>query len=125
MKANFRARSAMVALLCATLVAAPIQSAVACTRILWNDNKLAVVAGRTMDWPESTDPVLTVFPRGMRRDGGRLGTATIVAENPQRWTSRFGSVVTTIYGVGTADGVNEKGLGGPHALSDRDRFRSA
>jgi choloylglycine hydrolase len=110
MKANFRARSAMVALLCATLVAAPIQSVVACTRILWNDNKLAVVAGRTMDWPESTDPVLTVFPRGMRRDGGRLGTATIVAENPQRWTSRFGSVVTTIYGVGTADGVNEKGL---------------
>jgi len=110
MKANLRARSATVALLCAALIAAPIQSAVGCTRILWNDNKLAVVVGRTMDWPESTDPVLTVFPRGMQRDGGRLGTATIVAENPARWTSRYGSVVTTIYGVGTADGVNEKGL---------------
>ncbi|MGD9651140.1 MAG: linear amide C-N hydrolase, partial [Candidatus Dadabacteria bacterium] len=40
-----------------------------CTRILWNNNKLAVVVGRTMDWPESTEPVLTVFPRGMERDG--------------------------------------------------------
>ena len=63
-----------------------------------------------MDWPESTDPVLTVFPRGMKRDGGRLGTATVVTANPARWTSRYGSVVTTIYGVGTADGVNEKDL---------------
>jgi len=26
--------------------------ALACTRILWNNNKLAVVVGRTMDWPE-------------------------------------------------------------------------
>jgi len=110
MKANFLARGAMVSLLCAALITAPIQSAVACTRILWNSNKLAVVVGRTMDWPESTDPVLTVLPRGMQRDGARLGTATVVAENPARWTSRYGSVVTTIYGVGTADGVNEKGL---------------
>ena len=29
-----------------------------CTRILWNDNGLAVVTGRTMDWPESTEPIL-------------------------------------------------------------------
>ena len=27
----------------------------ACTRILWNDNKLAVVVGRSMDWPETTN----------------------------------------------------------------------
>ena len=49
-----------------------------------------------MDWPESTEPVLTIFPRGMKRDGGRLGPAELV---------------TTIYGVGTADGFNERGLG--------------
>ena len=91
------------------LLAAP--PAAACTRILWNDNKLAVVVGRTMDWPESTEPVLTVFPRGMRRDGGRLGPATVVPDNAAQWTSRYGSIVTTIYGVGTADGMNEKGLG--------------
>lgn len=81
-----------------------------CTRILWNNNKLAVVVGRTMDWPESTDPVLTVFPRGMERDGGMVGPESVVPENPARWTSKYGSLVTTVYGIGTADGVNEKGL---------------
>lgn len=97
-------------LLSALMIAAPIQTSIACTRVLWNDNKLAVVVGRTMDWPESTQPVLTVFPRGIKRDGSRLGPQTVFADNPARWTSRHGSVVTTVYGVGTADGVNEKGL---------------
>jgi penicillin V acylase-like amidase (Ntn superfamily) len=85
--------------------------ALACTRVLWNDNKLAVVVGRTMDWPESTQPILTIFPRGIKRDGGLLGSSVVVKENPARWTSKYGSVVTTIYGIGTADGLNEKGFG--------------
>jgi choloylglycine hydrolase len=85
-------------------------STLACSRILWNDNKLAVVVGRTMDWPESTEPLLTVFPRGMKRDGGRLGPAEVVKDNPLKWTSKHGSLVTTVYGVGAADGLNEKGL---------------
>lgn len=50
------------------VAAAPLADA--CTRILWNDNKLAVVAGRTMDFPVSTEPVLTVLPRGIEHDGG-------------------------------------------------------
>lgn len=54
----------------------------ACTRILWNDNGHGVMVGRTMDWPESTEPVLTVFPRGVARDGGRIGDEVVVAENP-------------------------------------------
>lgn len=91
------------------VAAAPL--AEACTRILWNDNGLAVMVGRTMDWPESTEPMLTVLPRGMERDGGRLGGEVVVAENPARWTSRYGSVVTTVYGMGSADGLNEAGLG--------------
>jgi choloylglycine hydrolase len=103
-------RRALVAALVASVALAPPRPASACTRILWNDNKLAAFVGRTMDWPESTEPVLTVFPRGMKRDGGRLGKVTVVADNPARWTSRYASIVTTIYGVGTADGVNEKGL---------------
>jgi penicillin V acylase-like amidase (Ntn superfamily) len=69
------------------------------------------MVGRTMDWPESTQPVLTVFPRGLDRDGGKAGPETIVADNPARWTSKYGSLVTTIYGIGTADGINEAGLG--------------
>lgn len=64
-----------------------------------------------MDWPESTEPVLTVLPRGMKRDGGLFGGAPVVAENPARWTSKYGSIVTTVYGIGQADGLNEKGLG--------------
>jgi len=83
----------------------------ACTRILWNNNQFAVVVGRTMDWPESTEPILTVFPRGMKRNGGLLGDTLVVSENPAQWTSKYGSLVTTVYGVGTADGLNEQGLG--------------
>jgi choloylglycine hydrolase len=82
----------------------------ACTRILWNGNDYGVMVGRTMDWPESTHPILTVFPRGMARDGGKAGEEVVVAENPARWTSTYGSLATTIYGIGTADGLNEKGL---------------
>jgi penicillin V acylase-like amidase (Ntn superfamily) len=81
-----------------------------CTRVLWNTNGLVVVACRTMDWPTSTDPILTVFPRGMARDGGMVGPSRAVAENALAWTSSYGSLVTTIYGVGAADGINERGL---------------
>lgn len=86
-------------------------AAQACTRFLWNDNPLAVIVGRSMDWPESTQPALTVLPRGIKRDGGRAGAAVVVKENPARWTAKYGSIVTTIYGIGTADGLNERGLG--------------
>jgi choloylglycine hydrolase len=82
-----------------------------CTRLLWNDNDLAVITGRTMDWPESTMPMLYVLPRGMARDGGRAAGEVVVPENPATWTSKYGSLVSTVYGVGTADGINEKGLG--------------
>jgi len=89
-----------------------LQCASACTRILWNSNKLAVLSSRTMDWPESTEPVLTILPRGMRRNGGKLGPDTIVEDNPARWRSKYGSVVVTVYGVGAVDGLNEPGLAG-------------
>ncbi|WP_421658705.1 linear amide C-N hydrolase [Leptothermofonsia sp. ETS-13] len=83
----------------------------ACTRTLWNTNKLAVVVGRSMDWAESTQPTLLVLPRGMQRDGGRVGPDVVVKENPARWTSKYGSVIVTAYDVAMVDGLNEKGLG--------------
>jgi penicillin V acylase-like amidase (Ntn superfamily) len=83
-----------------------------CTRVLWNDNKLAVVVSRTMDWPESTESRLLVFPRGIARDGGRLGGEVLVKDNPAHWTSRYASIVTSVYHIGSADGFNERGLGG-------------
>ena len=80
-----------------------------CTRFLWNTNQLAVFSGRSMDWPESTQPLLVAFPRGRERNG--LNPTGLVNDpNPLRWTSRYASLVTTIYGLGTVDGLNEKGL---------------
>ncbi|EHB58249.1 Choloylglycine hydrolase [Mycolicibacterium rhodesiae JS60] len=85
-----------------------------CTRVLWNTNDLAVLTGRSMDWPESTQPLIVGFPRARERDGTH--PAGVVSDpNPLRWTSRYSSLVTTIYGLGTVDGVNEAGLAG-HGL---------
>lgn len=85
-----------------------------CTRVLWNTNDLAVLTGRSMDWPESTEPLIVAFPAGRERSG--IHPAGLVEDpNPLRWTSRHASLVTTVYDVGTVDGFNAAGLGG-HAL---------
>lgn len=88
-----------------------LSAAQACTRVLWNDNTLAVVSGRSMDWPESTEPKLVVFPRGMQRSGSNVGPEVLVKDNAATWTSKYGSMVTTVYGIGAVDGLNERGLG--------------
>jgi penicillin V acylase-like amidase (Ntn superfamily) len=79
-----------------------------CTRVLSNTNDLAVLTGRSRDWPESTEPLIVAFPPGRRRDGGAAAGETVVAENPLWWTSRYGSLVTTVYGIGAIDGINER-----------------
>jgi len=86
-----------------------------CTRVLWNTDGRYLMAGRTMDWPESTQPTIVAFPSGRDRDGGKVGGLVAIADNPLRWTSRHASLVTTVYGIGTVDGFNEAGLG-MHAL---------
>jgi penicillin V acylase-like amidase (Ntn superfamily) len=87
------------------------QSSEACTRIFANNKGGSMLVARTMDWSSGTEPVLTVLPRGLKHDGGRAGTEKVIfSDNPLRWASTYGSVVTTIYGVGTADGINERGL---------------
>lgn len=63
-----------------------------------------------MDWPETTQPLLVAFPRGRQRDGGLLLTEVVVPDNPLRWTSTYASLATTVYGIGTVDGLNEPGL---------------
>lgn len=96
------------AVVAAVLVVA--DTATACTRILYNDNPLAVLVSRSMDWWGSSDPTLYVLPRGMRKCGADFGPTRIVTENAATWTSRYGSVVATMYGMLVADGINEKGL---------------
>lgn len=93
-----------LSVLLATVVAfstlAPL--AEACTRVLW-PTKMGVVVGRNMDWFEDTRSNIWIFPRGIERDG-------LVDKNSLKWISRHGSVITTIYDIGTVDGLNEKGL---------------
>ena len=58
-----------------------------CTRVLWNTNDLAVLTGRSMDWPESTEPLIVAFPAGRERNG--VHPAGILEDaDPARWTSR-------------------------------------
>ena len=81
-----------------------------CTRVLWNSNPVAVLAGRSMDWPESTEPLIVAFSAGRERNGGLLAGHPVIAENALHWTSRYASLVTTVYGIGAIDGLNERGL---------------
>lgn len=80
-----------------------------CTRVFSNTAALKV-SGRTMDWPESTKPRLVVTPRGVHRHGGKLGPVVIESDNPLLWTSVYGNVATSIYGLGGIDGINERGF---------------
>lgn len=84
----------------------------ACTRVLWNQPGHSVIVGRTMDWPESTQPILYALPAGLARDGGLLGGVSVIKDNPLRWTSKYGSLVAAAYDLGGIDGMNEHGLEG-------------
>jgi penicillin V acylase-like amidase (Ntn superfamily) len=77
-----------------------------CTIVVWSDNDIAHVSARNMDWFEDMQTDLWVFPRGIQRVG-----LNIEGENSLDWTSKYGSVVANVYGIATADGVNEEGLG--------------
>jgi choloylglycine hydrolase len=83
------------------LVVSPVVHA--CTRVVWAAPDNQVFVGRTQDWTEKANSAFRVYPRGMERTGA-------VAENPHRWTSKYGSLVVTGYDLATHEGVNEKGL---------------
>ncbi len=77
--------------------------AAACSRVLYVSPGGQVITGRSMEWYEEQYPNLWAFPRGIERNGA-------TKQNPIVWTSKYGSVVTSAYDIGTADGMNEKGL---------------
>jgi len=77
--------------------------AAACSRVLWSTNGQAVVVGRNMDWYEDMRTDLWAFPRGIAHSG-------LAGDNSVQWTSKYGSVAASVYGIATADGMNEKGL---------------
>lgn len=91
-------------------IAAPFMASIvlfspieACTRALFIGDDETVITGRSMDWGEDMHSDLWIFPREMERNG---------AAGPQsiKWTSKYGSLITSGYNVGTADGMNEKGF---------------
>jgi choloylglycine hydrolase len=74
-----------------------------CSRVLWNAGNGHVLVGRTQDWTERANSAFRMYPRGIKRTGA-------VKDNPHSWTSKYGSLVVSIYDIGTHEGVNEKGL---------------
>ena len=75
----------------------------ACTRVVYLGKNGMIVTGRTMDWKEDLKSNIYVFPRGIERAGADKG-------NTIHWKSKYGSVITAGYDIGTSDGMNEKGL---------------
>jgi len=84
-----------------TLAGAP--PSLACTRVLYTAPDGTVITGRSMDWAEDMRSNLWAFPRGIERTGGG-------GSHTPRWRSRYGSVIVSGYDLGTAEGMNEKGL---------------
>jgi choloylglycine hydrolase len=97
-------RNAIVALVAALVFSALTAAAsLACTRVVYVGDDGTVITGRNMDWEEDMGSDMWVFPAGMKRDGAS-GPRSIA------WTAKYGSVVVAGYNVGSADGMNEKGL---------------
>lgn len=101
MASSIRLRAFALALT-AMMATAPSLSQ-ACTRLVYLGANNQVVTARSMDWRYEMPTDLWSFPRGMARNGE-------VGPNSLTWTSKYGSVITSGYGVSTSDGMNEAGL---------------
>ena len=100
---HYAVRNCSIILVAMLLTAACALSAHACTRALYVGDEGLVITGRSLDWPETMDSELWVFPRGMKRHGA-AGPKSVT------WTSTYGSLIVSTYNGGSIDGMNEKGL---------------
>jgi Penicillin V acylase and related amidases len=82
------------------LISVPAET---CTRFLWDTKSQDVIVGRNMDWVDDTGSNLWLFPRGLTHNG-------LAGPNSMKWTSKYGSVILSMYDIGTVDGMNEKGF---------------
>ncbi|BAU67168.1 hypothetical protein STA3757_45780 [Stanieria sp. NIES-3757] len=80
-----------------------IDSAIACTRVVYLGPDDTIFTARTMDWQTEMLTNLWALPRGVQRNGA-------AGENSIEWTSKYGSVIASGFDAGTADGMNEEGL---------------
>jgi choloylglycine hydrolase len=100
---RFHPVAVKVALAAPLLVALVAPPAAACTRCLRVFADGSVLVARSMDWVEDPGSEVWCFPRGMQRSGN-AGPKSL------SWTSRYGSLTVSFYGVASVDGINEKGL---------------
>lgn len=98
----FRLWAIGTAILLFCLLAPSLQTA-ACTRVVYQGPNNTVLTARSMDFSIDIPANLWVLPRGMKRNG-EVGPSSVT------WTSKYGSLVTTSWDIGTSDGMNEKGL---------------
>ncbi|MDD4514397.1 linear amide C-N hydrolase [Massilibacteroides sp.] len=75
----------------------------ACTRVVYKGPENTIITARSMDWKSDISANLWVFPKGMERTG-EVGPLSV------KWTSKYGSVISSAWDIATADGMNEKGL---------------
>jgi choloylglycine hydrolase len=90
-------------LLLMAMAAPVINTAYACTRVVYQGPNGTIITARSMDWNEDMGTNLWIFPSGMARNGE-------VGPHSLKWTSKFGSVIATGYDSASTDGMNEKGL---------------
>ena len=79
------------------------KEAFACTRVVYKGPNGTVITARSMDWKDEIAANLWVFPRGIARSG-EVGPQSL------KWTSKYGSVISSAWDIATVDGLNEKGL---------------
>lgn len=101
MKKKFLKR--ITTFLCSGLLLSQMPASNACTRAVYLGSDNLVITGRSMDWKENMQSSIWVFPRGMKRNG-------LAGPGSPQWTSKYGSVVISVYNFATADGMNERGL---------------
>lgn len=98
-------RKLLASFMAAATLTTNVVIADACTRFAYKGGSDAYYVGRSMDWMEDPGSDLWAFPVGMTRDGG-------VGQGSIEWTSRHSSVIASMYGLASVDGINDAGLAG-------------
>lgn len=75
----------------------------ACTRVVYKGPENTIITARSMDWRDEIPANLWILPKGIDRTGE-------VGPLSEKWTSKYGSVVSTSWDIASSDGMNEKGL---------------
>ncbi len=104
-------------LMVAFIILLHVNSAQACSRVFWNENKKAKIVARTMDLNRDETPKLVVSPKGVSKHGG-------IKDHPINWISRYGSVVMSAFDTAVSDGMNEQGLSAHVLYMDGSKYET-